>query len=193
MLDVAGNQLITAAAVFAAEAHSGQMRKELNEPYIGHPLRVGMLGARLGQSPEFIAALYLHDVVEDTTTPIEAIERLFPEPTVVLVKAWTKFWQKGVVASEVVEASKKAYYDNIIATPNAPLGKVLDRIDNLYDFAKMARRSVPKSHKWASKYHAKTITEFVPLLRVLESVGDDAHLEARKWFGAALNALEVVL
>jgi len=193
MLDFAGNNLITAAAVFAAEAHAGQVRKELNEPYIAHPLRVGMLGARLGQTPEFIAAAYLHDVVEDTPIPIEAIERMFPEQTVDLVKAMTKFWQRGVSSPEVVEVSKKTYYEAIIRTPNGPLLKVLDRVDNLHDFAKMARRAMPKSHKWATKYLAKTKEEFTPLLLALDVHSDTAHREARKMFDAAAMALEVVL
>jgi (p)ppGpp synthase/HD superfamily hydrolase len=59
-------KLVTSAAVFAAEAHCGQVRKELNEPYIIHPLKVGHLAAQLGQSEEFVAACYLHDVPEDT-------------------------------------------------------------------------------------------------------------------------------
>lgn len=193
MTDTAGGiELITAAAVFAAEAHAGQVRKELNEPYIVHPLRVGKLAAQLEQTPEFIAAMYLHDVVEDTPMPIAAIERLFPEETVVIVKALTKWWQSNL-ADRVVAANKQAYYDNIVATPGAPLGKVLDRIDNLYDFAKIARRAAPSSHKWAQKYYDKTVQEFTPLMFALGQTGQPEARTALAWFDAALTALQVAL
>jgi (p)ppGpp synthase/HD superfamily hydrolase len=192
MLDTKGNELITASAVFAAEAHAGQVRKELNEPYIVHPLRVAKLAAQLGQSPEFIAAAHLHDVVEDTNMPFVAIERLFPEPTVVLVSAMTKRWQVGI-PDLVVRANKQAYYEHILLTPGAPLLKVLDRIDNLYDFAKIARRATPSSHTWAKRYYDKTCAEFVPLLAELRHSGDDAYVTAVEWFNIAVSALAVTL
>jgi hypothetical protein len=74
--------LITASAAFAAEAHASQVRRELNEPYIIHPLRCGKMAADFECNAEFIAALHLHDVVEDTRVPMETLQTLFPEHTV---------------------------------------------------------------------------------------------------------------
>lgn len=197
------DELITGAAVFAAEAHAGQKRKELNEPYIVHPLRVGKMAAHLGQNAEFIAAMYLHDVVEDTSVPMDTIKALFPERTVALVTALTKWWADGH-AREVVQANKQAYYSQIITTPGAVLGKVLDRVDNLNDFAKMARMA-PSTHKWAKKYFEKTQKEFAPLLEVLpEHAGafhvygaglaaTEAAIKARHLFDVALSNLEAAL
>jgi (p)ppGpp synthase/HD superfamily hydrolase len=180
--------LITAAAVFAAEAHSEQKRKELNEPYIIHPLRVGKMAASLGQSAEFIAACYLHDVVEDTNVPMVTINNLFPPETCALVTAMTKWWASDH-AAEVVKANNDTYYAQILRTPGAPLLKVLDRIDNLHDFAKMARLA-PSTHRWAKRYHTKTISEFVPLLAALTG---DIGEHARKWFDVALAGLDAAL
>jgi GTP pyrophosphokinase len=190
-------ELITAAAVFAAEAHAGQLRKELQEPYIIHPLRVGKMAAELGQSAEFIAAAYLHDVVEDTRVPMVTIKLLFPEETAALVVAMTKWWESGH-SPEVAEANKSAYYAQILSTRNAPLLKILDRADNLHDFAKMARRAAPKSHKWAARYHEKTVEEFKPLLLSLDNLSSwDGNVvtlaRARSFYFAALKSLEAVL
>lgn len=207
-------ELTTAAAVLAAEAHAGQKRKELNEPYIVHPLRVGKLAAMLEQDEHMIAACYLHDVVEDTVIPMTTIESLFPAATVELVKAATKWWAEGH-GQEIVKANKAAYYANILSTPGAITLKVLDRVDNLHDFAKMARLS-PSSHKWAKRYYGKTVDEFGPLLEKLDT--DVAHYvvvpeepgnhslsrleyttragtaaKARKFFDAALSALDAAL
>lgn len=186
-----GNILITTSAVFAAEAHNGQVRKDLNEPYIVHPLRVGKMAAQLGQSPEFIAACHLHDVAEDTNIPMATMNNVFPPETMALVQAATKWWQSGHPA-EVIQANKAAYYAQILRTPGAVLLKVLDRVDNLYDFAKMARRSAPKSHKWAAKYFNKTQEEFAPLLAELDQ-NDPAHRVACRYFETALAALQVTL
>lgn len=186
-----GLVLATASAVFAAEAHVGQVRKELNEPYINHPLRVGSMAARLGMSPEFIAAAHLHDVVEDTKIPMTTIERLFPSFTVDLVKAMTKWWESGLPASVVI-ANKDAYYNNLLRTPDAALLKVLDRIDNIRDLTKVASR-VPSAHGWAKKYYSKTLAEFSPLLSALAIDETAAGATALKWFHQAIQGLEVVL
>lgn len=190
-----GVMLITAAAVFAAEAHADQRRKELNEPYIVHPLRVGKMAAALGQSAEFIAACYLHDVVEDTNIPMVTIANLFPPKTVALVKAATKWWGDNSSGdAELLKANKEAYYAQILREPGAPLEKVLDRIDNLHDFAKMARLS-PSTHRWAKNYHRKTMAEFGPLLAALSPDVDGVGVpeKARKWFDVALAGLEAAL
>lgn len=200
-------ELVTGAAVFAAEAHVKQLRKELNEPYINHPLRVGKLATQLNQNAEFIAAMYLHDVVEDTTVPMETIKALFPERTVKLVVALTKWWADGH-AQGVVMANKAAYYRQILDTPGAPLGKVLDRVDNLNDFARMARMAPSKQHKWAKRYFEKTQAEFAPILEVLpDHVGayhvygesityDEKQIlasRARHLYDVALSNLEAAL
>lgn len=185
-------RIITSTAVFAATAHANQVRKELNEPYIIHPLRVGKMAAALGMDAEFIGACHLHDVVEDTNIPFSTIASTFPDRTARLVQAMTKFWQTGY-APEVIASNKDNYYRNILATEDAPLLKVLDRIDNLHDFAKMARLSAPKSHKWAAKYLAKTDEEFKPLLEFLTNARDSVSLQAYQWFSIARLHLETSL
>lgn len=159
--------VMTSAAVMAATAHAGQTRKELGQPYINHPLRVGHAAATLGMSAEFIAACYLHDVVEDTNTPIETIDKLFPAHTARLVRLATKWWTSG----DPDEDSKKAaYYDALIAYPGGALLKVLDRTDNLHDFAQVAMLT-HSGHAWAARYLKKTLVEFPRLLRHAEVFG----------------------
>jgi GTP pyrophosphokinase len=179
--------LVTSAAVFAAEAHSTQRRKDLNEPYIVHPLRVGKMAADLLFNNEFIAACYLHDVVEDTNVPIETIEALFPAETALLVRVMTKWWQSSTLNPTAVP-DKSAYYKRIIETPNAAVLKVLDRIDNLRDFAKVAAMS-NKNHKPAKKYFEKTNDEFVDMIKLVKY---QSPLTA-KWFKAAMANLEAAI
>ena len=65
--------IIERAFVFAAEKHKGQVRKGSNIPYIGHPIEVAMLVAKMGGDPEMIAAAALHDTLEDTDTTYEEL------------------------------------------------------------------------------------------------------------------------
>ncbi|MBP3913842.1 MAG: bifunctional (p)ppGpp synthetase/guanosine-3',5'-bis(diphosphate) 3'-pyrophosphohydrolase, partial [Lachnospiraceae bacterium] len=84
--------LIRKAYEVADRAHEGQMRKS-GEPYIIHPLCVGIILADLEMDKETIAAGILHDVVEDTAMSVEDIEREFGVDVALLVDGVTKLGQ----------------------------------------------------------------------------------------------------
>lgn len=67
------------AALFAAERHSGQRRKDSDaSPYINHPLAVAEVLARHGVDDVVVLqAALLHDTIEDTETTAEELEELF--------------------------------------------------------------------------------------------------------------------
>lgn len=72
--------IIEKARVFATAAHSAvrQVRKYTGEPYINHPAELVELLLEHGiTQPQMLAAAWLHDVVEDTSVPIELIESEF--------------------------------------------------------------------------------------------------------------------
>ena len=81
--------LIEKAYNQAKEAHEGQLRKS-GEPYIIHPLCVGIILADLEMDKETIAAGLLHDVVEDTICTKEEIEESFGSDVALLVDGVTK-------------------------------------------------------------------------------------------------------
>lgn len=81
--------MIKKAYKVAKEAHEGQMRKS-GEPYIIHPLCVGIVLAELELDKETIAAGLLHDVVEDTVMTKEELENIFGEEVALLVDGVTK-------------------------------------------------------------------------------------------------------
>lgn len=180
--------LVTSAASFAAEAHKGQQRKELGEPYILHPVRVAQRAATLGFDAPFIAACYLHDVVEDCAVAPRTLENAFPEFTVKLVVAMTKWWDDGdALPSDVKEANYKTYYTNLVTTPGGINLKFLDRADNLNDFARMARLT-PKAHRWASNYLRKTERQFAELYA---QGSHHLHHGAKTLYDMALETLRV--
>ena len=81
--------LIEKAYKHARDAHEGQLRKS-GEPYIIHPLCVGIILADLEMDKETIAAGLLHDVVEDTICTKEEIEECFGSDVALLVDGVTK-------------------------------------------------------------------------------------------------------
>ena len=84
--------LIEKAYQVANEAHKDQVRKS-GEPYIIHPICVGIILAELEMDKETIAAGLLHDVVEDTIMTTEEIAEAFGDDVALLVDGVTKLGQ----------------------------------------------------------------------------------------------------
>lgn len=81
--------LIAKAYRFAALKHQTQRRRS-GEPYITHPLAVAEILTTLKVDAPSLMAAILHDVVEDTETPIEEINQEFGEDVADLVDGLTK-------------------------------------------------------------------------------------------------------
>lgn len=92
--------LIEKAYRIAREAHKEQKRKS-GEPYIIHPLCVGIILADLEMDKETIVAGLLHDVVEDTIMTSEEIQEEFGEDVAQLVDGVTKLGQLSYSADKV--------------------------------------------------------------------------------------------
>ena len=85
----ADQKMIEDAYHFAEKKHAGIIRKS-GEPYIHHLIEVAYIVATLQGGPVTIAAALLHDVVEDTDTTVEDIEKIFGEETARIVDSLTK-------------------------------------------------------------------------------------------------------
>ena len=82
-------ELVTRAYRFAARSHAGQLRAS-GEPYITHPLEVANILTMMKMDTASVAAAVLHDVVEDTDTTLEDIQKSFGEDVTQLVDSLTK-------------------------------------------------------------------------------------------------------
>ena len=84
--------MIEKAYRIGKEAHKDQARKS-GEPYIIHPLWVGIILADLEMDKETIVAGMLHDAVEDTDMTLDDVTREFGEEVALLVDGVTKLGQ----------------------------------------------------------------------------------------------------
>ena len=93
-------EIIGNAYDLAYESHRNQARKS-GEPYIIHPLWVGIILAELELDKETIMAGLLHDVVEDTDVTYEDIVRDFGEEIAVMVDGVTKLGKLKYAADKL--------------------------------------------------------------------------------------------
>ncbi len=80
------------AYLFGAEAHDGQRRLS-GEPYIYHPIAVARILAEMRMDQHSIIAAILHDVIEDTPTAKDQLEKLFGQEVADLVDGVSKLTQ----------------------------------------------------------------------------------------------------
>jgi (p)ppGpp synthase/HD superfamily hydrolase len=132
--------MILEAIKLAKTAHEGQKRRFTGEAYIMHPARVAMQVSLLTYATEqMIAAAWLHDVIEDTYITYKHIVNITRDVNVAnLVKELT-FDESQY--PDLDYAAKKCKQNEHIAVASfeAKSIKILDRLDNLEDFAQSIR------------------------------------------------------
>ena len=124
-------ELLRRAYVFSAFEHKGQVRHS-GEPYLVHPLEVADQLADMKLDVVAIAAGLLHDIVEDTQTPIERIKELFGPDVAHVVEGVTKLGAISFSSSEERQAENfrkmlLAMVDDI----RVILVKLADRLHNM--------------------------------------------------------------
>src|SRR6187200_917433 len=124
-------ELLRRAYVFSAFEHKGEVRHS-GEPYLVHPVEVADLLADMKLDVVAIAAGLLHDIVEDTQTPIERIRELFGHDIAHVVEGVTKLGAISFSSSEERQAENfrkmlLAMVDDI----RVILVKLADRLHNM--------------------------------------------------------------
>ena len=132
---------------FAFEAHQGQRRRS-GEPYITHPVAVADLLADLRLDPQTLIAAILHDVIEDTPTLKEEINRRFGQEVADLVDGVSKLDQIQFKSRE--EAQAESFRKMLLAMVRdirVIMVKLADRTHNMRTLGAMPlakRRTVAR-------------------------------------------------
>lgn len=116
---------------FADQAHQGQVRKS-GEPYILHPVAVAEILVNMQMDVTSAVAALLHDVVEDTTVPLEDVRQRFGDTCAMLVDGLTKLEKIKFRSKE--EAQNENYRKMFVAMAQdirVILIKLADRLHNM--------------------------------------------------------------
>jgi GTP diphosphokinase / guanosine-3',5'-bis(diphosphate) 3'-diphosphatase len=122
-------ELVIQAAAFAAEKHRKQRRKDIETPFINHPIQLAYILVQADiEDPQILAAALLHDTIEDTDTTLDEIEIVFGYEIARIVaecsddKSLTKLERKQ---AQIDHAAKLSHA--------AKLVKLADKIANVSD------------------------------------------------------------
>ena len=136
----ADRDLITRAFVAACILHGDQQRKS-GEAYIHHPVGTALNAAELKLDSVTIAAALLHDVVEDTGTPLGWVADEFGDEIAMLVDGVTKLTKMHFTSQEEEQAEN--YRKMIIAMATdirVILIKLCDRLHNMHTLCYLSKQ-----------------------------------------------------
>ncbi len=116
---------------FSATAHRGQTRLS-GDPFISHPLAVAQILAEMHMDSQAIAAAILHDVIEDTETPVSELEEQFGNEIATLVDGVSKLDQMPFTSRAEAQAeSFRKMMLAMIEDIRVILVKLADRLHNM--------------------------------------------------------------
>jgi guanosine-3',5'-bis(diphosphate) 3'-pyrophosphohydrolase len=123
--------LLRRAYDFAADQHKTQTRLS-GEPYLSHPLEVAHLLADMKLDVTSICAALLHDVIEDTKSPIELISQQFGPDVARLVEGVTKISRLDLLAPEDRQAENvRKMLLAMVNDVRVVMVKLADRLHNM--------------------------------------------------------------
>lgn len=123
--------VVKRAYYYAEQAHEGQYRRS-GEPYIVHPLAVAQVLAEMQLDYQCLSAAMLHDVIEDTGIPKDAIAGQFGEQIAELVDGVSKLTQ--IEFRSKAEAQAENFQKMTLAMARdirVILVKLADRLHNM--------------------------------------------------------------
>jgi len=131
--------LLALAFQYSLEKHEGQKRAS-GEEYITHCVEVAKILSEIHLDTVSIAASLLHDVVEDTGTPVEEIGREFGQEIATIVDGLTKIsrFEFGSMAERQVETYRKLLL-SMARDARVILVKLADRLHNMRTLEHMPR------------------------------------------------------
>ncbi len=127
----ADTDLIRQAYVFSAMNHKHQLRQS-GEPYLIHPLEVASILCDMKLDAKSVAVGLLHDVVEDSATTVEEIEKYFGKEIAHIVDGVTKLSRAQFRSRE--EQQAESFRKMILAMVDdlrVILVKLADRLHNM--------------------------------------------------------------
>ena len=123
--------LVRRAYYYAEQAHDGQRRRS-GEAYVTHPLAVASILADMHMDHQSLMAAMLHDVIEDTGIPKDALSAQFGETVAELVDGVSKLTQMDFQSKAEAQAENFQKMAMAMARDiRVILVKLADRLHNM--------------------------------------------------------------
>jgi guanosine-3',5'-bis(diphosphate) 3'-pyrophosphohydrolase len=139
--------LVRRAYYYAEQAHDGQRRRS-GEAYVTHPLAVANILAEMHMDHQSLMAAMLHDVIEDTGIPKDALSAQFGETVAELVDGVSKLTQMDFQTKAEAQAENFQKMAMAMARDiRVILVKLADRLHNMRTLEVLAgekRRRIAK-------------------------------------------------
>ena len=155
------------ALPYMRDKHKGQTRKSNNGeavPYINHPLTMACNALALGIGEDnLVAALLLHDVVEDCGVAVDDLPVNDEVKKTVVAVTKTKAHKEEGDMSRVKNEKLDSYYAGISRCHDAMMVKLLDRLNNISGMA------MGFTAKRMAEYIEETEHYIIPMIDKLRS------------------------
>ena len=140
-------KLILRAYNYAKTQHGDQLRRS-GEPYIIHPVEVAKILVGLKVDSHTLMAAFLHDILEDTDTQPEEIEKLFGKDVLTLVQGVTKLGKLQFKSKEERQAENfRRLFIAMASDIRIVFLKLADRLHNMRTLNFMAANKQQKIAK----------------------------------------------
>lgn len=136
------------AYYYASQAHDGQRRRS-GEKYVTHPLAVARILADMHMDHQSLMAAMLHDVIEDTGIPKEALSEQFGEAVADLVDGVSKLTQISFDSKE--EAQAENFQKMAMAMARDIRVIIVKLADRLHNMRTLEVMSPPKRRRIAKE------------------------------------------
>ena len=149
-------EMLVKAYHYAEEAHANQKRAS-GEPYFIHPCEVADILIDLGLDAATIAAALLHDVIEDTESTAEDIQREFGDEVLALVSSVTKL--EKIVFKSKEEENAENFRKIFVAMAKDVRVIIIKLADRLHNMRSLNFLSQERQQRMASE----TLEIYAPL------------------------------
>ena len=149
-------EMLVKAYHYAEAAHANQKRAS-GEPYFIHPCEVADILIDLGLDAATIAAALLHDVIEDTESTAEDIQREFGDEVLALVSSVTKL--EKIVFKSKEEENAENFRKIFVAMAKDVRVIIIKLADRLHNMRSLNFLSQERQQRMASE----TLDIYAPL------------------------------
>lgn len=181
--------LFEKAIAYALKAHEGQIRKKSGIPYILHPIEAAVIASTMTDDQEILAAVILHDTIEDTEVTEDDLRREFGDRVTRLVLGETEKEYAELSREESWKLRKEESLNRLKQTSDQAV-RILWLSDKLSNMRSLCRIHDDQGDAMWEAFHEKDIpTQEWYYRSVAQTLSDMSEHQAYKEYTFLTNLL----